>query len=269
MIAVAAPRGFTVIELVVVLAIVLSIAGAMAQAVQPARAAFDRVPAELDLHQRGRAAIDVLSQAVRSAGKDVAATEALGPLPDILPAVSFASPDASGKTFAMMTVIVPTVDGAQGVLAADQPGVSAPLTLAIAPCPSLTDVCGFTPGMTAVVADGSGRHDVFVVAASVPGSRAINADRRFTTAYPAGAAVVAIDQSTFSLARQADGSWSLIRQTAAGAIQPMVDFVTALSFSTSVNQVEIAVTVQAASVAQRRVLSERVFRTSVRRRNAS
>ena len=64
------------------------LAGALAGLAQPAREVFDRVPAELELQQRGRTAIDVISNAVRSAGKNVAATNELGAFADILPAVA-------------------------------------------------------------------------------------------------------------------------------------------------------------------------------------
>ncbi len=262
-------RGFTVTELLIALAIVLLIAGALAQAVEPARAVFERVPAELDLQQRGRSAIDVIAQAVRSAGKNVAATNALGAFSDIVPAVSVTDPEESGDAFATLTVIVPAANGAQGVLAADQSTDAAPLTLATTPCPNVKDVCGFNPGMTAVITDGTGHHDVFIVASTVVGSRRLTADRVLSQPYPIGSAVVEIDQHTFSLAGQTDGSFSLIRETAAGAIQPVVDFVTALSFTISGDQVDVALSVQAATESLRRVLADRVFRMSIRLRNAS
>lgn len=261
--------GFTVIELLIALAIVMSIAGVMAFVVEPARAAFDRVPADLELHQRGRTAIHLIAQALQSAGKNVAANQALGSLSDIIPIVSLRDPDDSGEKFATLTVISSTVDGAQGVLAANQSAVAAPLTLATTPCPNVKDVCGFTPGITAVIADGSGRYDVFVVASTEPGSRRLTADRMVTQPYPAGSAVIEIEQHTFTLAAQADGSSSLMRETAAGAIQPMVDFVSALSFRVSDRQVYVDVTVQAATAALRRVLADRVFSTSITLRNAS
>ena len=52
---------------------------------------------------------------------------------------------------------------------------------------------------------------------------------------------IEIDQYTFSLADQADGSRSLIRRTAAGAIQPMVDFVSVAGHSRAprVSQIDI------------------------------
>jgi len=262
-------RGFTVIELLIALAIVLSIAGVLAQVVEPARAAFDRVPAELDLQQRGRTAIDVIAQAVRSAGADVAATDQLGPFDEILPAITLTDPDESGERFATLTVMAPVVNGAQGILWIDQAGAAASFTLATTTCPNVKDVCGFNPGTTAVITDGAGHHDVFIVESTVIGSRILTADRGFSHVYPAGSAVIEIDQHSYRLAAQADGSFSLLRQTVAGAGQPVVDYVAALSFHSSGHHVDVAVTMQAATGSLRRVIADRVFRTSIKWRNAS
>src|SRR5688572_6649743 len=90
-------HGFTIIELVISLAIVTLLAGALAALAQPAREVFDRVPAELELQQRGRTAIDVISNAVRSAGRNVPATNELGSFADMLPSVAFSDPDESGE----------------------------------------------------------------------------------------------------------------------------------------------------------------------------
>ncbi len=205
------PRGFTVIELLIALAIVmLHRRRAGAAWLQPARAAFDRVPAELDLQQRGRTAIDVISQALRSAGKNVAATNAARRARTTsCPRSSLTDPDESGDAFSTLTVTTPAVNGAQGMLEADQAGAFAAVTLATMPCPNVKDVCGFNPGMTAIIADGAGHHDVFVVASTVAGARTLTADRGFSQAYPAGSAVIEIDQHTFSLA--APGGWQPAR----------------------------------------------------------
>ncbi len=259
--------GFTVIELLVALAIVLVIAAVLAHVVQPARVVFERVPADLELQQRGRTAIAVMAQALRSAGRNVAATTALSALSEMLPVVSLTGPDASGETFTTLTVIAPAVDAAQGVLAVDQAGNGGAIALATMPCPNVREVCGFSAGMTAVIADGSGHYDVFVVAAAVAGASTLNADRAFSQPYPAGSAVIEIDHHTFSLAAQSDGSFSLVRETAAGAVQPVVDFATALAFRASDRRVDVAVTLQAATGSLRRLLDERAFRTTVTLRN--
>src|SRR5688572_4588667 len=270
--------GFTVIELLIAMTITLLVAGALAGVARPARDAFDRVPAELDLHQRGRVAIDVLSQVLRSAGSNVAAAELLGPLSDLLPTVSVAEPDESGA-FTELTVIVPVADAAQGVLSDDQPGPAAPIALANDHCPNVKEVCGFTAGMFAVIADGAGQFDVFSIAAPDPGARRVSPANALSRAYPAGSVVVEVDQFTFSLAQQTDGSYSLVRQTAAGAIQPIVDFVSGLSFDVTgrdmpggffrLEQVDLSISVEPPTVMLRRLMTDRVFRTSIRLRNAS
>jgi prepilin-type N-terminal cleavage/methylation domain-containing protein len=271
-------RGFTLIELVIAMTITLLIAGAIANVAQPARAAFDRVPAELDLQQRARTAIDALSQALRSSGKNVAATEGLGLLSDILPTASVSGPDESGP-FTELTVIVPVTDAAQGILSADQPGPGAAITLAAAHCPSVTDVCGFTIGRSAVIADGAGNHDVFTIAATNAGARMVTPAHALSRSYPAGSVVIEADEFTFSLAQQADGSQSLIRRTAAGAIQPIVDFVSGLQFQVigrdapagffQLEQVDVSIDVEPPSEQLRRLMTDRAFRMSIKLRNAS
>ncbi len=271
-------NGFTVIELLIAMTITLLIAGALASVAQPARAAFDRVPAELELQQRARTAIDALSQALRSSGKNVAATERLGLLSDIVPTASVSGPDESGP-FTELTVIVPGTDAAQGILFTDQPGPGAPITLATAHCPGVTDVCGFTTGRSAMIADGAGNYDVFTIAATNPGARLVTPARALSRWYPAGSVVIEADEFTFSLALQADGSHSLIRRTAAGAVQPIVDFVSGLSFQVigrdvpagffQLEQVDVSIDVEPPSELLRRLMTDRAFRTSIRLRNAS
>lgn len=260
-------HGFSVIELLIALAIVTLLAGALAGVAAPARAVFDRVPAELDLQQRGRTAIDVISNELRSAGRSVPAMDELGSFADILPAFELSDPDESGETFSTLTVMTPAVNGAQGVLEADQAGTFTALTLRATTCPNVMEVCGFTAGTMAIITDGAGHRDLFEVASTVVGARMITPDRALSQAYTTRSAVVEIDQHTFRLAGQADGSFSLIRETAAGAIQPIVDGVASLAFRASEHQVDIAVTVHAPTESLRQVLEDRVFRTSVHMRN--
>jgi prepilin-type N-terminal cleavage/methylation domain-containing protein len=258
-------HGFSLIELLIALAIVTLLAGALAGVAEPARAVFDRVPAELDLQQRGRTAIDVISNELRSAGRSVPAMNELGSFADIVPAFALSDPDESGEVFSTLTVTTPAVNGAQGILATDQAGTFTALTLGTTMCPNVREVCGFTAGTMAIITDGVGRHDVFEVAST--GARTLTPDRALSQAYPAGSVVIEIAQHTFRLARQGDGSFSLMRETAAGAVQPIVDGVASLAFYASEHQVDIAVSVQAATESLRRVLQDRVFRTSVHLRN--
>lgn len=242
-------HGFSVMELLIALAITLLIAGALATLVQPARSAFDRVPAEADLQQRGRAAIDALAQTLRSS-------------------VAVSGPDP-GEVSSLLTVVTPVFGGAQAALAADQDGPAGSLLLDATPCPSGKDICGFGAGTIAVITDDAGHYDVFAIASTNAAARVLFADRPLSQAYPSGSAVTEIDQYTFRLAQQVDGSQSLMRETAAGAVQPMVDFVSSLWFAVSATQVDVALSVQPPTAPLRRVLPDRVFRTSIRLRNAS
>ena len=268
--------GFSIIELLVAMTITMLIAGAIAGVAPQARAAFDRAPADLDLQQRGRTAIDVLSQALRSAGTNVADTESLGVLRDLLPTVSV-SGEVEPGVFTELTVILPVRDAAQATLDADQAAAGGAMTLSTAHCPNIKDVCGFTSGSTTVVADGGGHFDVFSIAATNVAARQLIPAQMLSRAYPEGAVLVEVDRFVFSVKEQPDGSYSLIRKTAAGAVQPLVDFVSGLAFDVTgrtaaagffqIEQVGVWLSVEAPSDLLRRVVPDRVFRTSVRLRN--
>jgi len=268
--------GFSIIELLIAMTVTVLIAGAIAGIAPRARAAFERVPPELDMQQRGRTAINVLSQALRSAGSNVAATESLGALSELLPTVSLAAEDEPG-VFTELTVIIPVPDAAQATLEGDQTAPGGAMTLAAAPCPNTKDVCGFTPGITTVVADGKGHFDVFPVASTNSVTRQLTPAHGLSTSYSEGSVLVEADRFTFSLREQPDGSYSLVRKTAAGAVQPVVDFVSGLAFQATgrsaaagffqVEQVDVWLSVEAAGDVQRGVIPDRVFRTAVRLRN--
>jgi prepilin-type N-terminal cleavage/methylation domain-containing protein len=249
--------GFTLIELLVAMTITLLIAGALAAVAQPARTAFERVPAELELHQRGRAAIDALSHALRA---------------------SISLPGDAG-TFSELSVVMPVVGAAQGLLSADQPGPGAAMPLAIEQCPDIKDICGFTSGAAALITDSERHHDVFSIASVNVGARSITPAGPLSRSYADGARVSEIDQFTFRLAEQPDGSHSLIRETLSGAIQPIVDGVSELSFDVAgrevdagfvqPEQIDVLIVVEALTESLRSVMTGRVFRTSIRLRNAS
>ena len=271
-----AVNGFTLVELLIAMTITLLVAGAIAGVTPTARAAFERVPADLDSQQRGRMAIGVLSQAIRSAGQDVAATSSLGPLSDLLPAVSVSEEDESGA-FGGLTAIVPVAGAAQGVLSEDQSAPAATIALGIDRCPNVSDLCGFSPGSTALIADGTGHFDVFTIAAVHAAARLLTPESALSRSYPAGAVMVEVDQFTFGLAEQPDGSYSLVRTTAAGAVQPVVDFMNGLSFEVigrhvpagffQIQQVNVWLSVESSTDALRGAMPDRVFRSSIRLRN--
>jgi len=229
--------------LLVALTIVLLLTSVLAGATRPAREAFERVPAELDLQQRARTAIDAVSQPLRSS---VAA--------DVAP---------DGQSIAV-TVAVPF--GGQGIVADDQVNPADALALSPVSCPSLNDVCGFTVGTFARVIDRVGNSDLLTIGAFSAALRTVTPGQGLSQSYPAGSTIVAVDRYIFRLAPQADGSFSLVRQTAAGAIQPIADFVSGLTFVAGSGYVEISIRVHPA---EETMVPAQTFRTVVATRNVS
>lgn len=248
--------GFSLVELVVALAI-CSIIAAMVGAMMPAaRAAFEQTPTALELQQRGRTAIDALTQAVRSAG-----------IIDMVPPLILSVPDPSGERFTRLRAIAKPLHAAEGTLDADQQGAFGNLVLSELSCPAVPDVCGFRPGTSAVIADGAGRFDLFTVTATNSSLNSVSSSVSFAAPYPAGSVVVEVDALTFRLDVQPDGSKTLVRETVAGAIQPVIDHVAELTFRVSGGELEMNLKLQAAPSAAYRRVGDRVFRGTVFLRN--
>lgn len=260
--------GFTLIELLIAAGISLAIGGAIAALAPRARAAFERVPAEMEIQQRGLMALESIAATVRSAGKNVVAAQSLGVMADLFPAIALADADESGTVHHLLTATVPIADPAQGVLAADQVSAASSMTMAATGCPNFREVCGFTNGATALIVDAGGHVDVFVLASTNAAARQLTPNRPLSRAYAAGSVVVEVDQHTFRLDAQADGSYSLIRVTAAGAVQPIVDFLSSLAFSLSHDRLEISLSVQPPPGVLQQYVRDRSFKTSIRLRNA-
>ena len=222
--------GFSLVELLIALTICAVISTGIAAVVPPARAAFERTPAELDLQQRGRTAVDTIAQAIRAAGSTVTVADELGPLAGVVPAVIPFDPDSSGTRFLRLKVIAPRPDAAQGILAQPQAGPNSDLVLSPARCPAVPVVCGFTTNTTALIADGSGRFDVFTIASAQAANGRLTPALPLVPPYAAGSIVVEVDVYTFQLDAQPDGSHALVRVTASGAVQPIADRVTTLHF---------------------------------------
>jgi prepilin-type N-terminal cleavage/methylation domain-containing protein len=199
--------GFSLLELLVATALAALLAAAIAAVVPSLQAYFEQTPAVIDLHQRGRIALDTVAQAIRTADRLL--------LLD------------SGR---LMT-IVPRINAGRGLLEHDQAHAGAGLLLSDVRCPAVAEVCGFVPGATAVIDDAAGRFNLFTVGSADPVGRSISPRHPFEHPYAAGASVVEVDAYTFRLDAQPDASATLVRETGAGAVQPIVDRVTGLRFA--------------------------------------
>lgn len=248
--------GFSLVELLVALVICLLVSAALGAMVPPSRAIFEHTPAALELQQRGRSAIDAIAHAVRSAG-----------ITDLVPPIVLSAPDPSGERFTQLLAIARALHAAEGRLDADQQGSSGDLLLAESPCPAVDEVCGFRRGASVVIADGLGRFDLFTVIETNSDLNGISSSVAFAEPYPAGSVVIEVDAYTFRLDTQPDGSTTLVRQTVAGAVQPIVDRVADLSLFESGGQLEVNLTVHPADAVEGGRVRERAFRGSVFPRN--
>ena len=227
-------RGFSLVELLIALTVSALVCAAVAGVLPAARAAFDATPGAIDLQQRSRLSIDVLLAGLRAAGGLGSALPGGLSLstaaPVILPLPPAAGSPAAGG-FPEVQLLSPVPGGGRGVLDRDQAGSTGALTLSAATsCPQADDVCGFRAGAVAVIVDGYGRYDVFVVAVTSALGSSLVPQSALSAAYKAGSALVEVESSRFGLAAQPDGSSALVRQSSDGATQPIVDGVSRLGF---------------------------------------
>lgn len=264
--------GFSLVELLVALTICALLSGAIAVITPQARAAFDATPAALEIQQRERTAADVLARALRSAALLVALRDDRSP-GETVPAVVFLEPDDDGVRFHAFRVMAVAGRG-RGVLDGDQAGPSGSLRLRPdASCPTSGEVCGFSKGTVAAVVDVFGRFDVFTIASISKGANSITPSRALSRPYLSGSAVFAVSSDTYYLAEQADASMTLVRETASGAVQPIVDNVPELSFEPRraggvLKGVDVTVRVGTPTTDPRRV-RDRTRQLSVSLRNPS
>lgn len=218
-------RGFSLLELLIATAIAALVTAGIAAVVPSLQAYFERAPGTIDLQQRARTAVDAIAQAVRAADE-----------------VVLLDRDASHGHFRQLQTTAPKTNAAQGVVVEDQLGPGGELWLSAARCPGVPEVCGFVRGSIARIADGTGRFDIFTVGSADVVARGIAPRRPFDEPYAAAAIVVEVDAYTFRLDPQPDGSFVLVRETASGAVQPIVDRVSDMRFERSLDARGIDVT---------------------------
>lgn len=224
--------GFTIVELLVSAAITLVVMGVALVIVGQARDALDRDGMGLDAAQRLRAGLDVVDRDVRRAGAGPEADTALVALAHALPVVELLAPSASvpgeGERFGALRVTAVPLGGAYGKLASRIVPGSAIRLRSPPDCPALP-ACGFREGTTIVIYDGSGAFDRVEVTGIDPASWSIVVSPAVSREYLANTMVSEIEASTFNVEMDAAGTGRLMRHTAAGAAQPIVDHVVSFS----------------------------------------
>ncbi|MFN8060725.1 MAG: prepilin-type N-terminal cleavage/methylation domain-containing protein [Vicinamibacterales bacterium] len=162
--------GFTVIELMVAMAIMLVVVTTVFRLADPANGAFRAQPEVSDMQQRMRVATTVLQQDLMMAGAGTYSGSMSGPLvryfAPILPhRVGAIGADGPLTHFTdRLTILYVPATASQTSLASPMPLSSSPVTVASDPgCPTGQPVCGFKVGTRAMVFDDTGAYDVFTV----------------------------------------------------------------------------------------------------------
>jgi prepilin-type N-terminal cleavage/methylation domain-containing protein len=187
-------RGFSVLELLVAVAIMLAGAAAIFSLVDNSFARSPYWDESSDLHQRARVAAETVSAELRAAG----AGTSTGPLH-----WSFATIDPRQRgtgtvtTSAITMRHVPT-HGLRSTIQGPLPPGGATVVIQRHPgCAAGTIACGFEAGMDVAVHDGTGNWDTLLVQAIGPDALTL-VDRPSgrTTSYNAGAEIVQIEEQT-------------------------------------------------------------------------
>jgi len=259
------------VELLVALTVCALLSGAIASVAPQARAAFDAAPEALDIQQRERTVVDVLTRVVRSAAL-LTAKRSDGTPGVVAAAVDLSEPVENGEGFHVLRVLAMVGQG-RGVLV-DQAGPSGSLRLLSTDCPSTGDVCGFSKGTIAAVVDVAGRFDVFTVASTNRAANSVSPASLLDGSFAAGSALYEVSADTYYLEEQPDGSSTLVRETAGGAVQPMVDDVVgfsarASSVGTVITGVSVIARLTTRSTNPRRQVPDRTRHLSITLRNPS
>lgn len=233
--------GFSLVEVLVALAIALLIASALFAMLDPANGAFQVQPEVADVQQRLRVAADRLSADVMAAGSGPWTRASVDPAAGQLAASIFPlrigrrNPDPAGA-FDPERMFIWYVRAAapQAVLAAPLPSASGTVPIALGPgCLSGDASCGFRPGMLVGVFGPSGAWDLFsVTAVQGPLLTLQHNLRDAALTYPADETTIAeiTARTYFFRADGTSGLPQLMRYDAAdGADIPVVDHVAALN----------------------------------------
>jgi prepilin-type N-terminal cleavage/methylation domain-containing protein len=234
-------RGFTLVELLVAMAITLIVTAATLSLIGPAHDMFQVQPESADLHQRIRVGIDALQRDLLMAGAGMYAAGAVGPLHQalapIMPYRAFGSAsDAARGTYfrtdAISLLFVPTTPSQTRLsmpMAAGALGISID-TPPTCPVATTTQMCGLAAGDQVIVFDRTGGWDVFSVD-RIDGGAITLKGQSPTREYPAGSDVAEAMAVAYALkADPVSGAFQLVRADASDPAQPLLDHVVKLEF---------------------------------------
>jgi type II secretory pathway pseudopilin PulG len=229
--------GFTVVELLVAGALALVLMAGVLAVVDPGQSTSKAQVAAIDIQQRLRAASEVLSADVHSAGSgpvNGAFGKALGIVtPAVLPFRTGPRGDAVGTARAdAISLITSAGSSAAVVLGETFAPASGVAQIAPAPgCPVGDESCGIRAGAAILVLDGRGQSDLFIV--TTVNGRALGLEARGATSgrpFPPGSLVIPVTVSSYYL-RQGTAAEGVQLMSGDGgqADLPLIDHVAGFS----------------------------------------
>lgn len=169
-------RGFTLVELLIVLAITLVISAGLAWVADEVQGHMVVQPEISDLVQRGRVAAGGLERELSLAGAGLYRGEVAGSLVHWIPAIhpdrrwdAVSGAAVSADDLSVTVLRVPD-DAAQGGVAGEMGGPGDAVRVRPEVCPLADDACGFREGQRAVIFDALGGFDLFTVTAAGAGT---------------------------------------------------------------------------------------------------
>ena len=234
--------GFTVVELLISMSIMMAVTGAVFGLVNPGQHAFRVQPEVSDMQQRLRIATSFLHRDLMMAGAGPYTIPAAGPLSRFLaPVVPYrvgkidADPDRNVffRRDAVSMVFVPNT-AAQTTLRDALPGSASTARVRVDThnsqpgCPTVDVVCGFQAGDTVLVFDDTGASDTFQVTGT-QGSR-VQLEVRgsaVSKTYPVGSVITRVITHTYYLDSATD---QLAHYDGWDTDMPLVDDVVDLNF---------------------------------------
>lgn len=216
-------RGFTLVELLIAMAVMLTVTGAVMALLNRALARTPVLEEATDLHQRLRVVVEALAADLRAAGGGTQA----GPLMVSIPAVEPRGPGDPPLTARAdaLTLRYVLPDAARGRLA--EPMTPATVNVALEPtgCPQNTTACGFTAGMRALIFNAAGARNVLLVESIAAGALTIGGPPR-TVTHDAGTEVAEAVEVSYVL----DAGSGELRRTEGGGVFAIADRVEELAF---------------------------------------
>jgi prepilin-type N-terminal cleavage/methylation domain-containing protein len=236
--ALAGQAGFSLIELLISTAIMLTVTGAIFTVMSPAHGNSQAQPEVADLQQRMRVGTDVLFKELIISGagpyQGPVTGSLIGFFAPILPRrVGDINPDptrgaGSYQTDRLTLTYIPN-SYSQTTISQSMPTPSAELKVTDQPnCPSSEPLCGFKEGMNVIIFDTSGHWDTFVLTqVQDQAGHLQHRGQELSYAYEAGASITQVVTNTYYLDRTTN---QLMQYDGFNAAVALVDNVVDLQF---------------------------------------